>query len=338
MAGKDTVRESIEKILAEAGKQGIHQSILEHALGYSKSYLSETLAQMEEQGLIMRRLDVGRNNRIWLASRYPGEVTGILKVGLLRSSEYYPHLSAISNIAKKNDLKVAVTAYNKANEILADLVEGVLDFGFAPVISTLLSSYASMVNAISETASGGSYIFENTKSKVEMLVSSELSSMSLLSSRFLANHEGTTTEYFTSPGEAVRVFLSGAYRYIAIWEPYASKISGKKGVRPIMTYHDALADLPCCLLVRRKDVSSDRERICSELKGEIKKVVSADVKMIAQAKDSQLTAILNQPDDVIDRSLRNYRFKHSCSFQNLEKIAHLTGITISHSLIEQMIS
>lgn len=337
MVSAKKIRESLMDILSNAGKQGFHQSLLEKVTGYSKSYLSEILSSMEADGIIVREPEIGRNNRIWISTDYPGEVEGLLKVGMLKSTEYFYHIAALRKISEYGNLKLSITAYDRASDIVTGVVEGVLDLGFAPAISVILSSDASKLSIISSVASGGAFIFENTTSKSKKLASSELSSMSLLSASMINENKELVMEYYRDPSDAMNRFLSGKVRYLVIWEPFASLIHESATVKKIRSFGEVLDDSPCCLLICNQIQQTNRKELLSKLKLEIRESVHKPEDAAARYSLSELCRLLKLPQDIILRSLNSYRFKHECTTDELKKVVQNTGISVSESLIEQMI-
>lgn len=337
MVSSRNIRDSLIELLSGAGKDGIHQSLLEKTSGYSKSYLSEILSSMEKEGVIVRKTDAGRSNRVWISTSYPGEVEGLLKVGILKSTEYYHHLIALRKLSNRKNLKISIALFDRSSDIVTGVVEGVLDLGFAPAVSILLSSDASQLCIISEVASGGAFIFENTNSGSGKLASSELSSMSLLSSHFIGEGKEIGVEYFRDPSDAIERFLSGKTKYLSIWEPFATIVSGKNGIKKRVSYDDVLDDMPCCLLICNRKWRKTRTEFLRQLKVEIREATEHPDEAVAKQTLTELSRLLKLPEDVVKRSLRSYRFKYSCPTDDLFRIVKNIGISISASLVEEMV-
>lgn len=241
-----SLRSDLIKELEARKSEGMRQSEMYSFLMYSRSHVSETLTSLETEGIIISRKEGKAHKRVWLTDYFPEHIEGLLRVGILRSSEYIPFLSSLVRTVLNKSIEIRVKPFNNAPDLISSLHEGTLDIGLAPTFTHILFSLTNRKEVlISSVASGGSSVLADHKVENNVLATSEASTMALIS-RELVKKKGTTIHFFGDPAEARDSFLQGSFRYLAIWEPYLSDILKHKEINRLEEDKNDAFRNPCC--------------------------------------------------------------------------------------------
>ena len=333
------LKNEVRAILLGKGREGYLQADFHSRNGFSKSRISEILAEMVDTGEIVIKKEAGRSNRIWLAQYYPGMVAGIIRVGMLPSVEYIFHLAAIEEYSRVHGDKLLVTLYQRSADILENLLAGTIDFGFSPLISFILHPENSRLRIISDVATGGSSIFENPSCHFGRIISSEYSSMAILTKAFERLSGELEVTSAVSPSSALSGFLRGESRYIAIWEPFATILRESPDRKEVFRFSDAMDNMPCCCLgttsLRLKDMLSEIQEILSNIKGALSGGV---VEESANDHVKYFSRLLRVEESVIMRSLAQYSFLSGSSAEAISELLGKVGISMSGETIKAMLS
>lgn len=241
-----STEEKISAILEKRMEQGIQQSELERLITISRSYCSELLSGMEKRRIIVRTKS-GTSMRVFLTRYFPGLVNGIMRVGMLRSSEYLPLVSTIMAFAEKFSVRLEIVPLDSVPEILRRLHVGSLDLAMAPSIPTI--SYGLLsgnIKVLGGIASGGSAILSREGGCKNCVLTSASSTMITMVARTELPVEEMTV--FTNPTHGIQQFLAGNCCSIAIWEPYLTKLMDRPRIRVESTYSKLLDGFPCCVI------------------------------------------------------------------------------------------
>jgi predicted transcriptional regulator len=333
------LKDEIRSILLDRGREGYLQADFHSRMGFSKSRVSEILEEMLGAGDIVIRKEAGRSNRAWLSQYYPGRVAGIIRVGMLPSVEYLYHLAAIKDRCRRHGDKLLVTLYQRSADILENLLAGTLDFGFSPLVSYIMHPENKSLRIISDVATGGSSIFENPSCLNRKIISSEFSSMALLTKAFEKVSGELEVTGSGSAGSALAAFLRGETRYIAIWEPFATQLRDNADIHEVFRFSDTMDSMPCCCLgttsIRLENMLSEVQEILSNIKRiasdqKIEGTISEQVKFFS--------GILEVDKAVIRRSLSQYSFLSGSSADSIARLLELIGISMSGDTIKAMVS
>ena len=311
--GSTDFREIVFDTLSQRKGSGITQRELELLYGYSKSYISDVLGQLEVKGLIVRREEWGNIKRVWASEYFPHFRSGIIRVGALKSTEYVPFLSFLRNFCLEKGYSLKIIPYNDLHSLMNDHCSGLLEISCAPLLAQIMFSMVSGNIAIGGAiASGGSCIIENMVCETGSFATTESSSMILITRRFLSEHPGASVVPFTDPFKATEDFLNGIHRYISMWEPFASLILKRSAsTAKVTSFVELLDGLPCCSFAFSWEFLSHEETIISSIRSGYEKydkdTLSGD-EIFSVSQDLSLTGI--DRDTLID-SLKNYNF--SCS-------------------------
>ncbi|MGC8515369.1 MAG: hypothetical protein ACP5OC_04440 [Thermoplasmata archaeon] len=333
------LKDEIRAILLDKGRDGYLQADFHSRKGFSKSRVSEILTEMLETGEIVIRKEAGRSNRSWLAQYYPGRVAGIIRVGMLPSVEYLYHLAAIKEYCRKHSDKLLVTLYQRSADILENLLAGTLDFGFSPLISFIIHPENTSLRIISDVATGGSSIFENRSCQNRRIISSEFSSMAILTKAFERLTGELDVTGSGSPRSALSSFLRGETRYIAIWEPFATILRDNADKQEVFRFPDAMDSMPCCCLgttsLRLENMLSEIQEILAFIKRDVAAPKMSDA-ISENAK--YFSGLLGVDESVIMRSLSQYTFLSGSSAEAITELLEKIGISMSGDTIKAMVS
>ena len=333
------LKDEVRAILLNRGREGYLQADFHSRKGFSKSRVSEILAEMLENGEIVIRKEAGRSNRVWLPQYYPGSVAGIIRVGILPSAEYLYHLAAIKEYCTKHGDKLHVTLYQRSADILENLLAGTLDFGFSPLVSFIMHPENKSLRIISNVATGGSSIFENRSCQNRRIISSEFSSMAMLTKAFERMSGELEVTGSGSPASALSAFLRGETRYIAIWEPFATLLRDHADNHEVFRFTDAMDNMPCCCM---GTTSTSLEKMSLD----VQEILSILERMVSNPKINDaisehvkyFSSLLAVDESVIMKSLTQYSFLSGSSAESITELLEMIGISMSGDTINAMIS
>ncbi|MEM2070425.1 MAG: MarR family transcriptional regulator, partial [Archaeoglobaceae archaeon] len=97
-----------EKMILELTKEsksdGVLQSQISEKLKISKSTVSELISKLESEKMVVRKLVSGKAFRVWHVEYAPFPIKGLIRVGILKASEYPKVVSAVEKL--KGILKI----------------------------------------------------------------------------------------------------------------------------------------------------------------------------------------------------------------------------------------
>ncbi len=324
----DVYNKSLDLII-RAGASGLKQKELESMLGISKSYCSEIISRMVSEGLVKRVTIKGVGATVYLKDLYPGRLAGILRTGLLKSSEYVPAMSFLMQYASTIGVDISFRFYDSTVKLLEDLRLAALEIALAPTNSLILSALLGMdIRICSGLSSGGSGIIFEKNWEKDALLSTEVSSMITMSLRANSEIVPSKIESFSDPGTGSSRFKTEKYRAIAIWEPYFSLLKGEISPEVVIDYSDALDGFPCCSLATTREFWAENWKLFHD---DIPKFMTDDITGLEE-RDYVKKAIgilsdnLGIRPDIISGSLDSYNFSNKKINRD-----HLTKMGISLS-------
>lgn len=302
------MRDGRERIIAEllrVNRQWISQSELQKRTGFSKSYVSEILTGLERKGFVKRTQGEGNSRKIMSLMDQEGKRR--FRIGLLRSTEYIPVVLSLSSFLSKSNISLDVLFSDNPVNLYNDLASGTADAVCSPLISLCTNFIVRRSGTLLfGVASGGSSVFENPESKNLGILTSENSTMSTIAAK-LSEIGINRMHSFQNPTSGVEEFLMGAYRYISIWEPYATRLKDL-GYTDITKCSKELPSQPCCGLVVSDDLGKE---FLASLRDAI-----ADGYRSFHSKYDQLKLILelfssacSYDTDLITRSMNSYEYR-----------------------------
>lgn len=284
------------------------QNDLENYMGISRSYCSELLGEMEEEKQILRKKS-GTTRIIYSVDNFPGSVDGIVRVGLLKSSEYVPALAMLLEYSAERGIEVRVVPYLSVPEMLRALTSGALDIAMAPTIPTVTFGLMSPnLKVITGIASGGSAVISQPSSCGDCTLTSESSTM--VTMVIMAHILSSSTSTYEDPSNGTEQFLKGKCCRIAIWEPYLQKLMVGGNYKIEFSYSSVLDNFPCCTLSTNEGFLGANSEIVSYLKENYvtNPTMSMDSSHGKAAVDSiaRITGINRR---IVVESLLNYDFR-----------------------------
>ncbi|WP_202318737.1 hypothetical protein [Archaeoglobus neptunius] len=227
----------IRRLLESVREDGILQSEIHNRLNLSKSTVSEILTTLEYEKEVVRKKISGKSYRVWLTRYSPEPVEGVLRIGILRASEY-PKV-----VAAAESLNAFIRVYDSSIELTKDLVHGYVDAAASPFITQaffgVLMKTVTIVRKVALNGSG--LVFSRTDS--QWWGCSEFSTMERNLRKYMDMHgiDGKI-RYFRSPESMINSLPE--LRAIAIWEPYFTMLENLRKER----FCDVLGDYLCCTL------------------------------------------------------------------------------------------
>lgn len=243
------LRNKILHLIRRSRHLGISQRDIELTLDISKSYCSEVVTSLEKEGKVIRRRGEGRDVRFYVPDFFPGSIHGLVRVGMLKSSEYIPIMGSILEQFGEEKTRVKFRFYNGVLDLLNDFGGRALDLCLAPTTALTFSAIIrGDIKILTGTASGGSGVIQQDDPERDNILSTETSSMIALALKSKIPEAFSTVETYDDPDDGMKRFSAERFGKIAIWEPYFSHILKDPGYSVFVSYSDVLDDFPCCSL------------------------------------------------------------------------------------------
>lgn len=299
-------------VIKKGGRFGVPPKEIESAIGISKSYCSEIISQLENLDKVRKVQSSGHSVIIYATEFFPGQVEGVLRLGLLKSSEYIPIMTVVLDISTKKELKPVFRFYNDTFELLNDLRSHSIDFSLAPTLSLIQSAVlGSDIKILSGIASGGSGVVQRIGSENTDTLSTEASTMVSMALRAANNESKASIRSFGNPLDGVRKFNGGSCGKIAIWEPYFSKLLSD-GTNHCLVKYDAVFDgFPCCSLGTTQDFYKENHELSEMILNEYwsLELNSLNASPFFSKALALLARITKYSKKIIEESLSSYNFK-----------------------------
>ncbi len=311
------VRDKILSVLREGGC--LRQCDIARALGASRSYVSEVLRKLVSEGAVERIVEGGVvKYRVRAPESFRGRT---LKLGIVWASEY-PFTALFAKLAeRKLGLRIKVLVYPSALEATISCITGETQLVLSPLPTQfLLASLTRSLIIIGGGASGGAWVYENPFAREEKALSSMASSMEVMLR--IALGTGIRIEYASSGEELLRKTLLGRARYVAVWEPLATRIE-MHGMKKI-TGMNELGIPHCCTLAASRSLGEELlrnlSRIYAESLEEYKKKPMAHLEWY-----SALTGI---PVDLLKKTVQSYMVEEEVGVWEAVRFMDKAGIKI----------
>ncbi len=315
--------EKIINLLREKREEGILQSEIPKKLKLSKSTVSEILQRLEDEGVIVRERVAGKSMRVWLSEFAPKPIEGLMRVGILKASEY-PHV-----LLACYDVGAVVKVFDNALELTKSLALGTIDVGVSPFVTqTMFALTLRSIRIHCVVAYNGSGILMKRRlEECRTFATSELSAMEsnlkLFLERLGFNISELSFKYFSSPESMISCFKGCEFDAIAIWEPYFTML---KDEFEHMEFKEIIGEYPCCSLASNVQFYEAQKDLLEDFIGRLKRYA----KGFDEVKASELIAKkMGFDENIVLKSFENYRFSAELSkdtFRFLENYGlKLTG-------------
>jgi predicted transcriptional regulator len=279
--------EKILSLLEKAKDEGELQGEIARKLNLSKSTVSEILSIMEEKKVVVRAEISPKSYRVWLAKYYPQPIEGVIRIGILKASEYARVVSA----GKK--LGAIFRVYRNGIEATKDLVHGVVDLAATPLVTQaffgVLMKNIRIFGAVAMNGSGVAY------SSGRGFGCSEFSTMERMLRKFMkVKGLNERIRFFKSPEEMISELPN--LRGIAIWEPYLSMLE------EVEHFDSVIGDFVCCSLAVNNEFLEVNEPLFEEF---LEKYENTNPREGVEP----LSELLGFSKALIERSLSSYEFE-----------------------------
>ena len=282
--------QKVKSLLESVKENGILQSEIHEKLKLSKSTVSEILSWLESEREVVRRRVSGKSYRVWLSKYSPEPVEGLLRVGILKASEYPKVVAAADKVG------AILRVYDSSIDLTKDLVHGHVDMAASPFVTQaffgVLMKTIKIVRKVAMNGSG--IVFSESESK--WWGCSEFSTMERNLRRYMEvkNLEGNI-RYFKSPESMINSL--DELRGIAIWEPYFTMIEGRKE-----PFNEVLGNFTCCTLAVNLAFSEINPDLMEEFLNEF------DRAKAGKKEAEMLSELIGFPADIIRKSFESYIF------------------------------
>ncbi len=300
-------------------------------LGLSKSTVSEVIRILEERGEVVRENVAGKSMRVWLSEFAPKPVKGLIRVGVLRASEY-PHV-----LLACEELGAKVKVFDNAIELTRSLAFGTIDLGVSPFVTQVL--FALTLRSIKihciVAMNGSGVLMKKRIEDCEVFATSELSAMEsnlkLFLEKFGTDISEVSFRYILNPESMIERFRSCEFDAVAIWEPYFTMLKEKF---EHIEFRDVIGDFPCCSL-------SSSVQFYRNSKDLIEKFIKT-LKRVARSFDAEKASELISEKmgfdaELVRRSFESYKFMADLKFEHFEFLENY-GLKLTKEAVRSIIA
>ncbi len=287
-------RERVLNFVKERGS--VLQSEVHKALNLSKSTVSDVLRELESEGLVVRERIAGKSYRVWYFEKAP-KFHKILRVGILRASEY-PHV--ISGL-KKLGMRYVLKVFDSALELTKEIASGRIDVGFSPFVTqTVFALLLKSMKIHAVVAMNGSgLVYKGDLRKCRVFATSEFSAMEanlkLVLEKLNFDLYDLTFRYFNSVREAIDSFKSCEHDAMAIWEPYLQTFER------VLHFKDVVGDYPCCSMASNVEFWKAKRDVVVRLGRCVRSSKSFEGEVVEYISD--ITGVKD-----VEKSFESYKF------------------------------
>ena len=336
---KYSLEKKIIKLVSSQKDRGILQSKIVSDLGYSRSYVSETLKSMVERGIVKRELVNPFQYRIYMPESTKSKNLHFT-VGLLKSSEYIFVMAAIRKAARKVGVNARFKVYKNTTKLNSDATAGKIQVMLSPTLSQLAMSLSSdSITMLRPIGTGGSCVIENKIAENNRSLSSSSSTMILMMKKFLAGSGNGEIRRMDDASKSIELIRNGKFRRIAIWEPYASDLLLDKNCAVSASYSDLLGEFPCCFLCATHEFEQGMPEtataICT-LYDELRENNGPGDSDVRWAINF-ISAKTGVDVGVVEKSLDNYNFKIRYSREKLLSFIEDIKIYLTTDQVESLL-
>ncbi|MEM1578153.1 MAG: MarR family transcriptional regulator [Archaeoglobaceae archaeon] len=287
--------QKIISLLDSVREKGLLQSEIAKILNLSKSTVSEILSELEEQKVVHREEVSPKSYRVWLLKFFPGSIEGILRIGILKASEYTKLVSAGEKVG------AIFRVYRNGIEATKDLIRGIVDIVASPFITQaffgVLMKNITIFRVVAMNGSG--IVHSNGRG----FGCSEFSTMERVLRKYLkAKNMREEIRFFDSAEEMIAKLET--LRGMAVWEPYLSMFDEKE------LFNETIGDFVCCTLAVNNHFLKVNKILFDEF-------LNAFDRSGAEEGVETLTKLTGFSQQVIKKSLSSYIF--DAEFEDLKK-------------------
>jgi predicted transcriptional regulator len=311
-------------LLQSSGEKGVLQSEIPEILDLSKSTVSEILHALESEGKIIREKVSTKSFRVWMTENYPNPIPGVLRIGILKSTEYfYVILSALKCGA-------LIRLFDDPVDLTRAVSQGKVDIAASPILTQtmmgILMKTFRIVRIVAKNGSGLALRGENG-----IYGTTEISTMDRNLRKYLSKigKKRFRITYFNSPESIVDNLKKGLIDGVAIWEPYLT-ILRRQGYR-VEYFRDILGDHFCCSIC----VNNESLRINGEFIQEFFEEYDTYCKQNSD-EYRKVAEVLDFDEDVVRESLKSYSFCLTPGMDEIIDYIKDSGLEVSRESISKL--
>lgn len=315
MGAEERVLELLDKVCEE----GVFQSEISSILNFSKSTVSEILTELEVKGIVVRRKVSSRSYRVWKTEHLPFPYPGVIKLGILKSSEY------VYLVKVAIEKKVVIKLFDDPIDLTRALSQGRVDMAASPLLTQLIMGILmknfKIVRVVAKNGSGVGFSSSNNG----VFGTTEMSTMDRNLRKFLSiGGREFRIQYFNSPESMIESLKKGEIEGLAIWEPYLTVL--RENGFEVRYFNELLGDYICCsLAINLESLKVNREKI-EDFLDSYDKVCNTN---IGDNELSFLAESLGFDKTQLSKSLENYRFCPETSIDEIKVYIRESGINLS---------
>ncbi len=324
------VRERILRILERYGRDGVGQGDLVEESGYSKSWVSEVLKELESGGLVARVPGPGKTKRVVLSKFLDPSIGRTVRVALVRAAEY-AYLPNLTSHLRSRGYEVELVLYGNVSEATAALARAEVHLAITPIYTqAAYRALGAPIRAYGGGALGGaSLVYRSLGGRV---LSSRASTMEVAA---VAVHRALgygvpDIRYYRRPEDGVEAFLRGEADSIAIWEPYASDLERMGFGRERLSEH--VGPHHCCVLAKHENLSPEvGERVRESWESAL-----AEVRRGAVYPDS--LRVIGVERTEVERAMREYEYAEELEWDHVKRVLdYASGFLLNRTSIEELL-
>jgi predicted transcriptional regulator len=327
--GED-LRGRLLKLLERYGRDGVSQGELVEVTGYSKSWISELLKELEERGVIARVPGPGKTKRVVLSKYLDPSLGKVVRLGLVRASEYLFLQNFISRL-RSHGYEVELVIFGSVSEATAALARAEVHLAIAPIYTqAVFRALGAPIRAYPGGAIGGaSLVYRDLEGPILSSRASTMEVATVVLSKFLGT-EPSKLGYYRVPEEGVEALIHGRTSALTIWEPYATHLESL-GFRRIRL-SDFIGKYYCCTLARHENLS---HRASDDVK-------ESWTEALAEARKSRLVgeplSILGMDRSAAERALKEYEYLEHIEWEYIKNVLdYASGFLLNISLVKELL-
>jgi len=282
---------------------------LARLVGKSRSWTWKKAKKLEALGLVA----LERRGGIVMARQAPASYKGLLRIGVLRASEY-PYIVGFAKTLKARYGHIDILVYDEAFRLALDLVSGRVHLAMAPAVSLLAAHRlsAGQVFIVGGGSSGGAG-FVYSRPGGESHATTMASTMELC-----AELHGLRGEriYKRSGGDILDSVIRKEVDIGILWEPYL-EIARRRGLKV-----DPCETPFCCLLGAHSSLKDEAERLGKALSQAISEARAGRVDLEAYSN------LVGLRHDLVKATVKSYDFVEEAPVEDLARLREALRRTI----------
>jgi len=274
-ASKRDAKKEILDLLTAVGEKGIFQAKIPEKLILSTTYVSMLLKELEKEGRIIKRKEIGKAYRVWLSNKAPQEEsvrerdtkTRLYPVylGYVPAAEYSALFFAEKIVFKKYNIDLKLIQFQNVEEATLAMGRGVLDLCVTPVITQIaVALRTGSLKIIAGAGREGSAIvirkdlfckdicdiddLEGKRVGSSKLSAMEMNLRMILEDNGIDSYEACRIIFYESPDLMYHALKDGIIDAVSIWEPYITKLELENLGKTLLWYSEPFPELLCCTL------------------------------------------------------------------------------------------